>query len=141
VRLVFDTNVLVSAWLWQGPPHLLLRCVRDGLASLVVSPELLAEFAEAMERPKFLAIQQRAGVPAEQALNQLQDMAEIVSPAPLDRPVCRDPDDDYLLALATTAAADLLISGDDDLLALGNFGGVSIVSPAAALASLKPLNP
>ncbi len=60
-------------------------------------------------------------------------MAELVEPPPLPQPVCRDPDDDAILALALAARVELIVSGDDDLLALGNFQGVPIVSPAQAV--------
>jgi predicted nucleic acid-binding protein len=48
-------------------------------------------------------------------------------------PVCRDPDDDELLALALAAQVELIVSGDDDLLDLHSFEGVAIVTPAEAL--------
>jgi predicted nucleic acid-binding protein len=51
----------------------------------------------------------------------------------LPQPVCRDPDDDAVLALALATQADLIVSGDDDLLALGQFQGIPIVAPALAL--------
>ena len=56
---------------------------------------------------------------------------------PLRQPVCRDPDDDEVLALAIAAQADLIIiSGDKDLLALQQFNGIPILSPAQAAAQL-----
>jgi len=58
---------------------------------------------------------------------------EIVEPAPLPQPVCRDPDDDAVLALALAAQADLIVSGDQDLLVLQRFEGVPIVNAAQAL--------
>ena len=141
MRLILDTNVLISVWLWHGAPHVLLGLVRDGVASLIVSPQLLDEFADVTARAKFSAILQRIGISSADALAELRKIAEVVTPPPLERAVCRDPNDDYLLALADAANADLLVSGDHDLLSLGAFNGVPIVSPAVALALLKPLNP
>jgi len=57
----------------------------------------------------------------------------VIDPPPLVQPVCRDPDDDAVLALSIAAQADLLISGDDDLLSLGSFEGILILTPAQAL--------
>lgn len=48
-------------------------------------------------------------------------------------PVCRDPDDDAVLALAIAAKADFIVSGDNDLLALGAFNGIPVLTPAQAL--------
>lgn len=57
----------------------------------------------------------------------------LLEPPPLPAPVCRDPDDDEVLALALAAQVDLIVSGDDDLLALQVFEGIPIPSPAQAL--------
>jgi predicted nucleic acid-binding protein len=48
-------------------------------------------------------------------------------------PVSRDPDDDAVIAVAVAARADLIVSGDGDLLVLGRFGGISIVTPVQAV--------
>ena len=60
-------------------------------------------------------------------------MAEVIDPPPLAQPVCRDKDDDAVLALALAAHADIVISGDDDLLCLNPFEGIPILMPAQAL--------
>ena len=60
-------------------------------------------------------------------------MAEVIEPPPLAQPVCRDPDDDELLALALAAQVDLIVSGDDDLLVLQAIEGIPILTPAQAL--------
>jgi predicted nucleic acid-binding protein len=60
----------------------------------------------------------------------------MVDPPPLPAPVCRDPDDDKLLALARAAKADIIISGDQDLLTLGSFDDIPILNPADVLAKL-----
>lgn len=63
---------------------------------------------------------------------------EVVAAPALPQPVCRDPDDDAVLALAVFAGADLIVSGDNDLLVLEQFEGVSIVNASRALALLAP---
>jgi putative PIN family toxin of toxin-antitoxin system len=133
VRAVIDTNVLLSGLLWHGAPHALLQVVRDGSLILVSSPALLAELERVIERPKFDAILTRSTTSRDRSLAELRQLAEIVEPAPLPQPVCRDPDDDAVLALALATQADLIVSGDDDLLALGQFQGIPIVAPALAL--------
>ncbi len=60
----------------------------------------------------------------------------MIEPPPLPQPVCRDPDDDKVLALAIAAQADLIVSGDNDLLVLQPFKGIPILSPAQAAALL-----
>jgi putative PIN family toxin of toxin-antitoxin system len=69
-------------------------------------------------------------------VSELRRLAELVDAPPLPAPVSRDPDDDAVLALAVAAQADLIISGDADLLALAGHAGIPIVDAAAAIAQL-----
>lgn len=138
MRAVVDTNVLVAALLWRGPPHALLQLARSGALTLLSSPALLAELAGVLARSKFDAILERTGTSREHELAQLRRLAEVIEPPPLAQPVCRDPDDDAVLALAVAARAELIVSGDNDLLVLQQFEGIPIVTPAQALAFLPP---
>ena len=133
MQAVFDTNVLVSALLWRGPPHALLEAVRNGSIALITSPALLAELTEVIGRAKFEAILTRTNTSREQALAQVRQLAEVIDPPPLTRRVCRDPDDDAVLALALASKADWIVSGDDDLLVLQTFEGIAIITPTQAL--------
>jgi uncharacterized protein len=74
-------------------------------------------------RAKFEAILQRTNTSRERSLVEVRRLAEVIEPPPLPQPVCRDPDDDEVLALATAAKADLVVSGDNDLLSLKSFPG------------------
>lgn len=64
---------------------------------------------------------------------ELHRLAEMFDPPPLPQPICRDPDDDAVLAVASAANADLIVSGDDDLLSLKRYQGIDIITPAQAL--------
>ena len=133
MRAVLDTNVLLSGLLWHGAPHALLERVRDSALTLVSSPALLAELTEVIGRPKFDSVLARSQTSQASVLAEFRQLAEILDPPPLSRPVCRDPDDDALLALAIAAQADLIVSGDKDLLALGSYDAIPILTPAQAL--------
>ena len=119
--------------LWGGTPHALLEHVRNGTLTLISSPALLAELARVLERPKFDVILLRSHTSRAQTLAEVRQLAEVIDPPPLAQPVCRDPDDDAVLALAIAAQADIVISGDDDLLCLGSFEGIPVLTPAQAL--------
>lgn len=136
VRAVIDTNVLVSGLFWHGASHALLERVRNGTLTLVSSPALLAELAEVIERPKFDAILTRSNTSRERSLAEIQALAEVIAPTPLPQPICRDPDDDAVLALALAAQVDFIVSGDLDLLDLKTFEQIPIVAPAEALRML-----
>ena len=133
VRAVIDTNVLLSGLLWRGTPHGLMEKVRTGALTLISSPALLAELAEVMDRPKFEAVLNRSTTDPERMLSELRRLAEIIDPPSLPAPVSRDPTDDAVLALAAASQADLIISGDADLLTLGSHAGIPIVDPAQAI--------
>ncbi len=133
MRVVIDTNVLIADLLWRGPTHALLAHARTGRVAMVSSPALLAELARVISRTKFDAILVRSNASRERLLGELQGLAEVIDPPALPQPVCRDHHDDQVLALATAAKADWIVSGDRDLLSLGSFDGIPILAPAEAL--------
>ena len=137
MRAVIDTNVLLSGLLWHGQPHALLEHVRAGAVSMVSSPALLAELADVIGRAKFDAILKRTNTSRERSLAEVRRLAEVIDPPPLPQPVCRDPDDDEVLALAVAAKVELIVSGDKDLLSLGSFEGIPIIAPAQAISLIE----
>lgn len=135
-RLVVDPGVYVSAAIsGTGAPAQLLETAVEGRAVLLVSPLLLAELREVLARRKF-----RRWLPEEDATAFVD--AVVLIAARVDDPpeetrgrVCRDPDDDYLVALAESAEATLLVSGDRDLLAVRR-PGLDVRSPRDAVAAI-----
>lgn len=132
LRVVADANVLVSAALArspQAPSVLTLDAALDGRIELVSSPALLREVTKVLARPrlrKYLSADEAARFVADLAA---QTILTVDPPAPHPR-VCRDPDDDYLVALAKASEADAVISGDLDLHAIDPDGpGVEILTP------------
>ena len=137
MRAVIDTNVLLSGLLWRGAPHELLEQVRNGELTLISSPALLSELADVISRPKFDAILVRSNTSRSHTLDELHRLVEVIEPPPLPQPVCRDADDDEVLATAIAGQADLIVSGDDDLLSLKIHQDIPIVTPAEAVQRIK----
>ena len=137
MRAVIDTNVLLSGLLWRGAPYELLEQVRNGELTLISSPALLAELADVISRPKFDAILVRSNTSRSRTLDELHQLVEVIEPPPLPQPVCRDADDDAVLAVAIAGQADLIVSGDDDLLSLKIYQDIPIVTPAEAVQRIK----
>jgi putative PIN family toxin of toxin-antitoxin system len=133
VRAVIDTNVLLSGLLWRGAPHALIEHMQTGTLTMVSSPMLLAELAEVISRAKFDDILARSNTSRERSLAEMRQLAEVIVPPPLPQPVCRDPDDDHVLACALAAQVDLIVSGDADLLNLREYQSIRIVTAAEAL--------
>jgi uncharacterized protein len=133
-RLVLDPGVLVSAIITPaGPPAELLRAAREGRIDLVVSPRLLAELAGVLSREKFRAYLSLDEVG--EYVEGLALLAETVADPREIPSVSRGPADDYLLALAGAAAANAIVTGDGDLLAL-DVPAVPVLTPRMAVTSL-----
>jgi len=125
VTLVLDTNVLVAALIARGVcSDLLEHCVRSH--AVVSSPALLDELRDVLTR-KFR--QRDADVRA--AVGLFSDTFTLVTPPELDRPACRDPDDDLVLATALAGRCAAIVTGDQDLLVLDPFQQIRILAPAA----------
>lgn len=131
MRVVADANVLVSAALSrspQAPSVLIMDAALDDEIELVTCPALLAEVADVLDRPRL-----RKHVTQDEAEEFVAELMKestfVADPDELER-VCRDPDDDYLVALAKAAQADVLVTGDHDLLAVeSGRAGVEVVTP------------
>lgn len=100
---------------------------------MVSSSALLAELADVIGRAKFDAILLRSNTLRERSLAEVRRLAEVIDPPPLPQPVCRDPNDDQVLALALAAKVELIVSGDNDLLSLTRFEGIPILAPVEAV--------
>jgi putative PIN family toxin of toxin-antitoxin system len=122
VRVVLDTNVVIAAVVSDGLCRDLVR-VRVLPHTIVTSEPLLRELRTTL-RDKF-----REEPDELPLLFQLHEEAGIVRPVRLDERVCRDKDDDVVLATALAGKADVIVTGDDDLLVLKNFRGIEILSP------------
>lgn len=119
-RVVADANVLISAALArhpQAPSVLVFEAALVGRVELVTSPALLAEVASVLARPRlrrYLSIDE-----AQRFAAGLAALTALAADPPRPHPeVCRDPADDYLVALARATRADVIVSGDLDLLSL-----------------------
>ena len=130
VRVVLDTNVLVSGLLFQGPPSQLLSQVLSGALQLAMSADLNAEL-ERVLATKF----PHAQAAIHDTMGALNDIAMFVTPTERVTVVHEDPDDNIVLECALAARADAIVSGDHHLLAVKTFRGIPIVSPHTFLTS------
>jgi hypothetical protein len=124
MRLVLDTNVVISALLWRGSPNKLLRGGLESNVRFFTSSPLLAELTDVLSRPKLQRQIVREGLSVSQATR--------VEPFRIP-PIAPDPDDDMVIGTALAAKADLIVTGDRALRSVAQHQGIRIISVAEAL--------
>lgn len=126
MRLIVDTNVLISGIFFAGLPERLLRLWRDRQIKLIASSEIFYEYAEVIRRlgKKYPAID------TSDIIDLLAVELEMVKSRKLRESVCRDPDDDKFIACALSAKVEIVVTGDKDLLDLTTYKGVRFLSLA-----------
>ena len=130
MRVVFDKNVLYSALAAKGFCEEVLDEAVGDCVTIWSNP--LKQELESL-----LARRHKIGPATRVALEAYVDLCEFVEPQPLPARVCRDKSDDIVLATALAGKADVIVTGDDDLLVLKRFRGIRIVSPRQFLESLS----
>ena len=133
MRIVLDTNVVVSALIWGGTPFKLLQFAIHSDFELYTSPALLTELQQVLSREHLATrlLKQRNSVKS--AIRLYRSATIPITPLSVPRAVPNDTDDDQVIAAAITASADLIVSGDSDLLVLHPWRGIQILNAADAL--------
>jgi putative PIN family toxin of toxin-antitoxin system len=133
MRVVLDTNVLVSGVRFSGKPRTLLQRLSRDQFILIVSKDILGELARVLSSkfswgPAVIA----------STLNRIQIVAEMVSPE-FELTDCRDPDDNRILEAAVAGSAQVIVSGDKrHLLRMENYRGIEIITVDEFLTHLGP---
>ena len=137
LRVVLDANVYVSAIIRpEGPPgRVVERFLRDSAFAIVLSPAIVDETLRALAYPKVRKYIRRT-VDPELWFEDIVLLAELVAGDYAMSGASADPDDDKYLAAALEGRATLVVTGDPDLLALGEYEGIRIVSPRVFLGLL-----
>jgi uncharacterized protein len=137
MQVVLDTNVVVSALIWGGTPFKLLQAAANNDLALYTSPALVAELREVLAREHLARrlTQQRTAI--DDAIHLYGEMCISVTPLSIPRAVPNDSDDDQVIACALAAGAQLIVSGDSDLLVLHPWRGIHILNAAEALQFVK----
>ncbi len=136
MRAVIDTSVLVRALIRpQGSVGPILHQLRNGTYTLLYSDDLLEEFVSVLNRPR---ISQKYHVTREDVMAALRLLVLRGEPVLTQErlSICRDPKDNHVLEIAIAGGADVIVSGDQDLIVPSPFRGIHIVGPAEFLKML-----
>ncbi len=125
MKVILDTNVLISGIFFNGPPYQILRAWRDGKIEFVISPEILEEYERVGEELS----SKNPSVNIQSVLNLLTVNSLIVPDQPLPEQVSDDPDDEKFLACAISSNTKTIISGDKHLLKVSGFKEIKVLKP------------
>ena len=133
MRVVLDTNTVVSGFLWGNQPRALIEAAIDERIELFTCAGLIEELAGILPRQKFSRrlTEKQLSIPA--LIARYSALAEIIEPAILAGAVSPDPDDDLVLATAIAANAELIVSRDKHLRNLKHFHRIPILNATDAL--------
>ena len=118
MKVVLDTNIFLSGWLWGGTPDLVLKLGEDRLINVCASEVLLNELQATLSRNKFRSKLQILGVTVSDLMAGVRYLVEVYPISEINVPALRDRNDNMILATAIAADADAIVTGDLDLLVL-----------------------
>jgi putative PIN family toxin of toxin-antitoxin system len=126
LRVVFDTNTIVSAIFWRAAPYQALQAVRQKMAVLLSTEALIAELADVLSRRKFSARLAAIQTTPDQLLSDFRGVIELVEPVLIPSNAVDDPDDIAVLACAVGGQADYIVTGDHDLLRIVSYQNIPV---------------
>jgi putative PIN family toxin of toxin-antitoxin system len=127
VKVVLDTNVLISGIFFSGLPAEILKAWRDDIIQFTLSSEIIEEYIRVA---RILEVE-FPDIEVNQILTLIVTHSDIIRAPSLSHQVCDDPDDDKFLACALTSGGKMIISGDKHLLKTSGYKGISIITPRA----------
>ncbi len=126
MRIVLDTNVLISGIFFGGNPRKVLEKWQEKSFTLLTSLEILAEYEEVLDRLESKSKKKTKSIVAK-TVNLLTRETEVILPS-VDVHLSRDPDDDQFINCALSGSAIYIVSGDNDLLELKEVQGIEIIT-------------
>lgn len=124
MRVVLDTNVLISGIFFSGPPLEILKAWRRGDVEFIMPSEIADEYVKVAR----ILTNDYPGIEINSILTLILTNSEIIQAPIFSHQVCEDPDDDKFLACAMAGKCSVIISGDKHLLKLSSYQGINIIS-------------
>lgn len=137
IRVVIDTNIIISALFWGGLPRAVIDAVLDRKCASLVTEAITAELARVLAYPKFAEKIAKQELEIQRLIADYLIFAVPVIPAAVPPGIVRDPKDRAILGCAVGGKADFVVSGDKDLLVLHEYENIPIMSAETFLHSLS----
>ncbi len=125
MKIVLDTNVLISGIFFSGPPYQILKSWQEGKIKIVISEEILTEYQRVVEELS----KQFPRVDIEQILELITIHTEIVNTYGFDVTVCDDPNDNMFVSCALASKSKIIVSGDKHLLKMTEYQEFEVLKP------------
>ena len=125
MNIVLDTNVFASGIFWNGTPTKILELWRKHKIILDITPKIFEEYSRVCR----VLGKKYSHIDIEPFLESMAIHGTIFPDRKLQKPVCRDPDDDKFIACALSANAKIIVSGDKDLLDIGTYANIRMITP------------
>lgn len=140
MRIVLDTNIVVSIYLARADGT--ISCLRDaweaGAFEVAVSESILAEYRRVLNYPYLVRLHGKSPEAIDADIARIRRPSHLVEDPPQVQVVERDPTDDQFFSCTLAGRAEIIVSGDPDLLEIGAHQGVQVLSPFAFLALITP---
>jgi putative PIN family toxin of toxin-antitoxin system len=134
LKLVLDTNTLVSAFFWKGYEEKLFRKIEQGKSLLFISQEIIKEIEDVINRPKFKQVMINANLTYDQIIQKIISIAHLIIGPKLHITIIeKDPADNKILECAVNSKVNYIVSGDKHLLKLKEYKGIKIVKTKEVL--------
>ncbi len=137
IRVVLDTNIIVSALFWKGPPRAIFDAAIDKRYFVLTTEALTSELKRVLAYPKFAQQIANQALNTERLVADYLAIAVAVLPGEIPADVVRDPEDRAVLACAVGGQADYVVSGDKDLLTLSIYENIPILKAEQFLVRLS----
>lgn len=125
MKIVLDTNVLISGIFFSGPPYRILKAWQEGEIKIIASEKILSEYQRVAEELSH----QFPSVDIDRILELITVHAEIVDSSDFQVIICEDPDDNKFIACALASKSKIIVSGDKHLINVSGYKGIQVLKP------------
>ena len=133
MKVILDTNVLISGIFFKGPPYQILKFWRDNKLDLVASEEIFKEYDLVCERLHT----KHPNIDIREIIDLIAINAHFYQQVKINKPITQDPDDDKFIKCALAADVKIIVSGDKHLLDVNGYQGIEVISPVNFIKKYK----